>query len=93
MFNKLKQFKDSQKMRKTLTQKTAEGAGAWGKVKVTVDGTQQVQNVDIDASLLSDKSAVEKGVKEAVNAAMLKMLRAMASDEELKRELEEQMKK
>ncbi|MBD3251111.1 hypothetical protein GF380_01415, partial [Candidatus Uhrbacteria bacterium] len=82
MFNKLKQIKDSYKIRKTLSQKTSEGTGAWGKVKVTIDGTQQVQSVEIDPSLMNDKQAIEKGVKDAVNAAMMSLLRSMASDPE-----------
>lgn len=82
MFNKLKQFKDlrskAKELQDQLSKETAEGSAAWGKIKVVIDGTQKVQSVSIDPSILSDKSAVENGVKDAINDAAQKIQRIVA---------------
>jgi DNA-binding YbaB/EbfC family protein len=78
MFEKLKQFKDLRDKAKTiqgaLAQVTVEGAGAWNKVKVTMDGNMAASAVSIDPSLLvaSEKTALENGIKDAVNDAVKK---------------------
>ena len=83
MFNKLKQFKDirsrAKDLQSSLGQETAEGTGAWGKVKLTMDGNQKVTAVTIDPSLLSDAKVVENGVKDAVNDAVGKIQRKIAA--------------
>lgn len=82
MFNKLKQFKDlrsrAKELQDQLGQEKAEGSAAWGKVKITVDGTQKVHSVSIDPSMLTDKSGLESAIKEAVNDATTKIQRAVA---------------
>lgn len=82
MFNKLKQFKDlrskAKELQDQLSKESAEGSASWGKVKVVIDGTQKVQSVSIDPSLLSDKTAVENGVRDAINDATQKIQRAVA---------------
>lgn len=82
MFNKLKQFKDlrskAKELQDQLSKENAEGSAAWGKVKVVIDGTQKIQSVTIDPSLLSDKTAVENGVRDAVNDATQKIQRTVA---------------
>ncbi|MCW1891820.1 MAG: YbaB/EbfC family nucleoid-associated protein [Candidatus Uhrbacteria bacterium] len=82
MFNKLKQFKDlrsrAKDLQEALSKESSEGSAAWGKVKVVIDGTQNVQSVSIDPSL-TDIKAIEQGVKDAVNDAMKKMQRTLAS--------------
>lgn len=83
MFNKLKQFKDlrsrAKDLQSSLANESAEGSAAWGKIKVTIDGNQKIQTVTIDPSLMSDKSAVENGIKDAVNDAVTKIQRVIAT--------------
>jgi len=46
MFNKLKQIQDlrhqANQIKNALAQETVEGSGAWGKVKVIMDGNQEI---------------------------------------------------
>lgn len=78
MFSKLKQVKElrdkAKNLQNSLANETFEGSGAWGKVKITVDGNQDVKNVDISADLLSpsEKSKLETGVKDALREATKK---------------------
>ncbi|MBN1585038.1 YbaB/EbfC family nucleoid-associated protein [Candidatus Uhrbacteria bacterium] len=78
MFNKLKQYKDlrdkAKSLQSVLAAETFEGTGAWGKVKITVDGNQKVQKVEIDPGLLSpsEKTRLEDGVKDALADATKK---------------------
>lgn len=83
MFNKLKQFKDLRERAKTLQASLAEehveGSAGWGKVKVIMDGNQQIVSVTIDPELMSDKGKLEGFVKEAVNEAVQKIQRLMST--------------
>lgn len=82
MFNKLKQFKDlrskAKELQDQLSKETAEGSAAWGKVKITMDGTQKIHHVVIDPSMLSDKTGLENAIKDAVNDATQKIQRTVA---------------
>lgn len=82
MFSKLKQFKDlrdqAKKIQDVLKDVTVEGTGAWGKIKVTMNGNQEVSAVTIDPELLSDKAKLEAAVKEAYNDTIKKAQRSMA---------------
>ncbi len=82
MFSKLKQFKDlrdqAKKIQDVLKDVTVEGAGGWGKVKVAMNGNQEVTSVSIDQELLSDKAKLEAAVKEAYNDTVKKAQRSMA---------------
>ncbi|MFH1111567.1 MAG: YbaB/EbfC family nucleoid-associated protein [Patescibacteria group bacterium] len=84
MFSKLKQIKDMRQQAKsiqsTLSQEHVETAAAWGKVKIQMNGNQEVENVAIDPAMLKpeNKSGLEKGIKEAVNDAIKKVQRIMA---------------
>ena len=82
MFNKIKAVKDlrtqAKKMQNELDLITAEGSGAWGKVKVKVNGNQKVLEVKIDEELVGKKEKVEEGVLEAVNDALKKIQKDMA---------------
>lgn len=82
MFSKLKQFKDlrdqAKKIQGVLKDVSVQGTGAWGKVKVTMNGNQEVTEVSIAPELLSDKSKVEAAVLEAYNDTVKKAQRAMA---------------
>jgi DNA-binding YbaB/EbfC family protein len=71
MFSKLKQFKDIRDKAKGLQSQLAaekfEGSGAWGKVHVTINGNQEIEEVTIDDSLLAPnkKKDLESGIKDA----------------------------
>lgn len=84
MFNKLKQVKDlrdqAKKLQGALSGESAVGEAAWGKVKITIDGNQNIQSVDIDPEFLSaDKKAdLEKAIMEASNDAIKKIQKVMA---------------
>ena len=78
MFSKLKQVKEirdkAKNLQNSLANETFEGSGAWGKVKITVDGNQEVKQVEIDPALLSlsEKSKLESGIKDALKEAIKK---------------------
>lgn len=84
MFSKLKQFKNlrnqAKQIKDTLSQETAEGSADWGKVKVKMNGNQEVLSVEIDPELLNtdNKDKLEAAVKEATNEAVKKIQRIMA---------------
>ncbi len=83
MFSKLKQFKDLRSKAKhiqtELANEKAEGAGGWGKVKVTLDGNQHCQSVSIDPSVMADKAKLEDMLREAFNDGMTKIQKIMAA--------------
>ncbi len=82
MFNKLKQFKDLKDKAKLiqdmLSQESAEGESGWGKVKITMNGNQQVIDVAIDPSVMDNKEKLQALVKDAVNDAVKKVQTVMA---------------
>lgn len=81
MFSKLKQIKDlrnqAKRIQDVLKDVQVEGSGAWGKIKVKMDGNQEVSAVSIDQDLMSDKSKLEGAVKDAVNDAIKKAQKEM----------------
>ncbi len=85
MFNKIKQYKDlrsqAKKIQGVLADERAEGSGAWGKAKVTIDGNQQVLSVHLDPELLSpaNQEKAQDAIKEAVNDAIKKIQKIMAT--------------
>jgi hypothetical protein len=84
MFNKLKQFKDlrntAKQMQTMLAQESADGEAAWGKVKVKINGNQEVLDVQIDPELLTvdNKEKLQGALKDATNDAIKKVQRIMA---------------
>ena len=84
MFNKLKQFKDlrdqAKQMQNMLAQESAEGSADWGKVKIKINGNQEILEVQIDPELLSadNKEKLQAAIKEATNDAIKKVQRIMA---------------
>jgi DNA-binding protein YbaB len=82
--SKLKQFKDLRKaakeMQATLGKETSLGEGAGGKVKVVMNGNQEVLSADVSAELLAPeyKAKVDEGIKDAVNHAVKQIQKAMA---------------
>jgi DNA-binding YbaB/EbfC family protein len=83
MFNKLKQFKDIKDKAKTiqtaLAKESAEGSAGWGKVKIKIDGNQQVLDVSIDPSLMDDRAKLEGLIKDASNDAIKKIQQVMSA--------------
>lgn len=82
MFNKLKQFKEMRSQAKTLqntlAEEKVEASAAWGKIKMTMNGNQEVQAVQIDPELLGNKEKLENAVKEVTNEAVKKVQKIMA---------------
>ena len=82
MFNKLKQIQDlksqASQIKKALADESVEGSGAWGKVKVIMDGNQEVKKIEIADELLSDKLKLENAIIEATNDAIKKVQKVMA---------------
>ncbi len=62
-------------MESELGSVTAEGSGAWGKVKMVVDGNRNIVSVTIDEEILktTEKEKIQEGVKEAHKDALKKM--------------------
>ncbi|MEK9152838.1 MAG: YbaB/EbfC family nucleoid-associated protein [Patescibacteria group bacterium] len=81
MFSKLKQFKDlrdkAKQLQSALSGLKVEGSGAWGKIKVTMDGNQTILDLAIDDALLADKQKLRGGLKEALQDALKKAQRLM----------------
>jgi len=84
MFSKLKEIKDLRQQAKSiqgvLAKESVETSAAWGKVKVKMNGNQEVQKVEIDVDMMTPakKSDLEKGLQEAVNDAIKKAQKIMA---------------
>lgn len=67
-------------IQRELKEMQFEGVELGGKVRVVVDGEQKVQLVEIAEELLdpSEKLAVEKFIRQAVNAAVTRAQQASA---------------
>ena len=85
MFNKLKEYKDKVEtakklmdLQKKVAEITVEGTSGWGKVKVNINGMQQMKSCSIDPELLGDRSKLESLICEAVNDAVQKLQKVMA---------------
>jgi len=83
MFNKLKQFKDlrgrAKEIQNMLGKESAQGSAGWGKVKVDINGNQQVTAVTIEPDVMTDRAKLQDLVKEATNDAIQKIQKIMAS--------------
>ncbi len=83
MFNKLKQIRDlrakAKRVQTALKDESAEGTGAWGKIKIKMSGNQEVLEVSVDPDLLKpeEQKKLEAGLREAINAAIKKVQRVM----------------
>ncbi len=82
MFSKIKAIKNmrdqAKQMQAMMNEVTAEGAAAWGKVKITLNGNQQVLDVQIEEEVLANRAKAQDAVKEAFNEAMKKLHVQMA---------------
>ncbi|MBU2566221.1 YbaB/EbfC family nucleoid-associated protein [Patescibacteria group bacterium] len=83
MFNKLKQFQDirsrAKQLQTELEKITVDGESGWGKVKVTVNGNQRISKISYSDEIIGDKEKLESLTKEAVNDAMEKLQKVMAT--------------
>ncbi len=82
MFNKIKAIQElktqANQIKKVLAEEKIEGTGNWGKIKITMDGNQEVLSVEIAEEIIGDKSKLESGIKEAINDTIKKAQRVMA---------------
>jgi hypothetical protein len=84
MFSKLKQIKDlrgqAKEMQNQLAKESVDVTAARGRIKLTMNGNQEVLNVEIDPELLTsdNKTKLEAGMKEAFNDAVKKIQKVMA---------------
>lgn len=84
MLNKLKQFKDLRDTAKTLKNSLAsevvEGSGGWGKIKIQLDGNQEIKSINIDPDYLNPdkKQKLESDLKDAFHDAVKKVQKVMA---------------
>jgi hypothetical protein len=83
MFSKIKAIQDlksqANTIKKALESEIVEGQGGWGKVKIKMDGNQDVKSVEITEDIIGDKSKLEAAVKDAVNDTIKKAQRVMAN--------------
>ena len=82
MFSKIKQIQElksqANQIKKALSEESVEGSGAWGKIKITMDGNQEIKKVEVDPEILKDKAKLESAIAEAGNDAIKKVQRVMA---------------
>lgn len=82
MFNKIKAIQElksqANQIKKALEQEEVEGQGGWGKVKIKMDGNQEVKSVEIATEIIGDKNKLESAVKDAANDAIKKVQKVMA---------------
>jgi len=82
MFSKIKQVQElrgqANQIKKALAEEMVEGAGGWGKLKIKMDGNQEVKNVEVDDELMKDKSKLQSAIAEATNDAIKKAQKVMA---------------
>jgi DNA-binding protein YbaB len=82
LFNKLNQIKELKQQAKSLQSQLAEEKVSLEKngVKLTMDGNQKIQNLEITDELLAPekKNLLESLIKELHNEAIIKVQRLMA---------------
>lgn len=84
MFNKLKQYKDLRNQAKSLQNRlkdvTVSSSADGGRIKVVMDGNQQVVSIDIDPDHLrtEKRGELQKHLASAINDAVKDSQMAMA---------------
>jgi DNA-binding YbaB/EbfC family protein len=70
IFDKLKDINEMRKqasqMQALLGAETVTGESGGGKVKITIDGNQNVKSVEVDPSVAGDKSEVARHIRSAL---------------------------
>jgi len=85
MFEKIKQLKNLRdqaiQMKAMLAQEVVSATAAGGKVSISMNGNQEIINIDISEELLAPqkKDECQKALKEAFNDANNKVKQLMAS--------------
>ncbi len=83
MFSKIKAIKDLRNQAKTMKnefdQIIEKGEGARGKIVVTMNGNQEILDLQIDDELIGNKERLTNGLKEAFKDVIKKIQHKMAS--------------
>lgn len=58
--------KQAKQIELVLAKETVTGSSSGGKIKITIDGNQQVKSVEVDASIAGDKSEVARHIRSAL---------------------------
>lgn len=66
-----------QDLKNTLGREEVEGIAAQGKIKVIMNGNQDVRHVSIDPALLNDAASLEVALSHAFNDAIEKSRKLM----------------
>ena len=82
MFNKIKAVKDlrdqAKQMQNAMSEITEVGEAAWGKVKITIDGNQNITNVEIDEAMMDNREKLQEEIMNAFNNGLKKIQKKMA---------------
>lgn len=85
MFEKIKQLKNlrdqAKQLKETMDQEVINAQAASGKVNITMNGSQEILDIQIDPEFLNPgkKEELEKALKEAFSEANNKIRHLMAS--------------
>lgn len=69
----------AKKMQNEMSEITAEGQAAWGKIKIKIDGNQNVLDVTIDESVMDNREKLQDEIKNAFNDAVKGIQKKMAT--------------
>ena len=71
IFDKIKDVNEMRKQAKqielTLGQELISGSSSGGKIKITMDGNQNIKSVEVDASVAGDKAEVARHIRAALD--------------------------
>lgn len=71
IFDKLKDVNEMRKQAKQieslLATEIVTGQSSGGKIKITVDGNQNIKSVEVDESVVGDKSEVARHIRSALD--------------------------
>lgn len=70
MFDKLKDLNEMRKQAKAMEQllavETVTGSSSGGKIKITIDGNQNIKSVEVAPEVAGDKSEVARHIRSAL---------------------------
>lgn len=70
MFDKLKDLNEMRKQAKAMEQllaaETVTGSSSGGKIRITIDGNQNVKSVEVAPEVAGDKSEVARHIRSAL---------------------------
>ena len=58
--------KQAKQMEAVLATETVTGSSSGGKIKITIDGNQNIKSVEVDAVVAGDKSEVARHIRSAL---------------------------